>query len=1276
MTSHRRATAMSGEEGSALIIALVFITTIALIVSAILSFTDVGLRASKSYNFKARAKSSYAAEGGIATAIQRYSSAKGSCDDFTSPLVTEQAGPAPINGQGTIIRCQGPPPGGARATQPVNSLLSLGTSTVPADPDGITSTGELRLQGGDVFSKTTVSTTATMVVQGEVSALKECRGPIQTSRLRCANSNPADPADRSRGRDPDYTPATTVVPLRQIVPAPVPGCGGGWLIPIQPGYYDDAAAFTALTGAGSCNDKVVWFKPGTYYLDFTFRGGPATWTVDNPSVAVVGGTPTGPAWEPVPPVDPPVLNVPGACKTDADPGPGVEVIAGGDSRLDVKRGRMELCASPSSTDPKSADQQIALFGLAKPSTGDHSLEATDIRANGFDSPLDAQTIRETPLARSVTAKLTPAEPGASLDLKVFRPSIPSDSVIDSASLLVRHQDDGDTGPKPITVTADFPGSLCGAGQAPTPPQQPNKSPGVIAEDRIDLLATCGLGGSTTSKVRRAEDLAGLSVTYSVQLAPGAAPVVPAVLQVDGLVVEVTYSTPVTRRPAAASATPGFTDPSLALEIDGRTADAALSPGGSESITLAGLGDPPLPGSATIDSAVLRVAHSEGTGDASVTLPFRSGMCSLPLPQRSGPVAEDRVDLKPACSPSTPITAAELRNLAPSFQASVSSGGTATTSRLDGLWLEVVSHTDNPADLPPSTNRRPERGMSTGFLPPANATAIDTLTAEATLSGTTDNAALTVDGFDEGLPLPPGSKISSARLRVAHPVNTNLASAGIATTFTGDTCLPEPIPTSDPVFDGADLALCGLNSAERLKELTATYSVARTTVLSSQVPATATEDDGFANAQAGGRAIDDGATADAKLAATPGRTTASTTLTGFDMVPPPPPAGSTLDTATLRIKHQDDGDVAAVTAEVTFNGNTCPVTPRPLTPHAGTPGEDTIPLVACGLRDPAQLTGPEGLRVTYKADLAAGDPKSALDKLDGVQLVLTYRPTAKAQLDGIELAVVFQPPMFRPLCPRCELLKVGVPLTPRPDTATRFVASGTIYAPGAGVDLAMYGLDKQVMKRGLIARSINLGLHPTPQYKRPLGSIPPEIVTFTAYPDRTIIPLASASPGGFSTPPGWMGLREQPGPVTADAALSGSITSASLDLSGYRADPAFGAAIDGAVLRVRHQDLGNTVQVTVMLAGNPCLTRDLAAHPATPSDPYAEDQIDLAPCAIDSSAKVSDLSVNYTVTTAPTASMATAKLDGITLEILSEPLVRARVTFDRTRATVQLWDVLR
>jgi hypothetical protein len=128
---------------------------------------------------------------------------------------------------------------------------------------------------------------------------------------------------------------------------------------------------------------------------------------------------------------------------------------------------------------------------------------------------------------------------------------------------------------------------------------------------------------------------------------------------------------------------------------------------------------------------------------------------------------------------------------------------------------------------------------------------------------------------------------------------------------------------------------------------------------------------------------DGSTADAALdGSTPTR---SMSLKGYNELPDVLP-DSIIDSAILRVTHQDDGDMGPVTVTVDpFPGSTC--APASLNLHPGAVGEDQLDLKACGVTDTARLAG---LRVTYSTSLAPLGT-AATDHLDGMVLDVTYRP---------------------------------------------------------------------------------------------------------------------------------------------------------------------------------------------------------------------------------------------------------------------------------------------
>lgn len=232
---------------------------------------------------------------------------------------------------------------------------------------------------------------------------------------------------------------------------------------------------------------------------------------------------------------------------------------------------------------------------------------------------------------------------------------------------------------------------------------------------------------------------------------------------------------------------------------------------------------------------------------------------------------------------------------------------------------------------------------------------------------------------------------------------------------------------------------------------------------------------------------------------------------------------------------------------------------------------------------------------------------------------------------------------------------------------------------------MSGLKDQVLTRGVVARAIVLALGADPSYKRPLTGVPPEPVRFTAYPQVTSEAATATSPApGFANPDH---ARRIDRDSLAVASLDSANRSASINLSGFSEALPAGAILDGAILRIVHRedvDVG-IVEVAASFDGaSPGCSRQLPRYPSpagSPDPPMGEDQIDLTACGLSSMSQLASLTVTYTFRwpdppDPPDFVGTTTWLDGITLDLLSQPLLRARVAFEGGRADIQGWSVLR
>jgi len=536
----------AGDDGSALVLALFFVTVFALFVSAVVQFAQVSYTATQ--GFAGQRGAAYDVDAAVETAIHRFALGD-PCGTFDAPALNQQ-------GQRVAVNCTPEEPRtGGTTSSPGHAVLALGQDSA----EGVRTSSPDLLLRGDVYSHSSVDVRngARLTVQGTVSARGDCEQTenIVTARdatPRCANTSGGDPdraADPLQGADPDYPAATRTVPRRQVVD-PGACAAAGWLVPVLPGYYDDAAALSGLTTGGACAGKVVWFQPGTYYLDFRRS---TEWLVDDPEVTVVAGTPRG--WRPADAVSTarPQLPVPGSCAGESDPGPndGVQMVFGGESRLRVARGEVDVCATPS-----RSEQQIAVYGIG-PERDLRTLKPTDTAdvtdAQAFENPYRALTL-ERP-ARTAEAVL-PGPQGqitAAVTLLGYRPRVPPGSVVDSAVLRVAHRESGDVtevravltnrGGQEITVSSEEQGcALCRRA--------------TLTEDVIDVHAR---GLST------AEAFDGLAVTFEARLSAGGRE---STVALDAVWLDVAFRAPDTRKPFAATAVDGFDDVEQAFDIGG------------------------------------------------------------------------------------------------------------------------------------------------------------------------------------------------------------------------------------------------------------------------------------------------------------------------------------------------------------------------------------------------------------------------------------------------------------------------------------------------------------------------------------------------------------------------------------------------------------------------------------------------------------------------------------------------------------------------------------
>lgn len=515
-------TRLRGEDGVALAISLAFLSFFGLVGGMLLGFAETASRSTVA--LRDQTQRLYALGGAVDGAINAI---RGNVLYGRDPSQT--AIPCPTNtftagGVTVAVACTGEPGSGGSSSggpAPDHAVLSLSTDAAEHGFEQVSTTGVT--VNGSIFSHTDVlnsGTASVMTVQGDLEAIGNCTAPppaqiVVTGAKRCANE--AVQADPAHGLDPGWSPVTATVPGHQVAPA----CPGpNEVVTLTPGTYTDATALNALTD-GSCNGTVLHLPSdasgvGAYYFDFR-NAGSHEWTISDPTVNVVGGTKKG--WIELPGARP-VVPYPGACKVEGDAAPnhGIQLLFGGDSRMTVSGGKVELCPQPS-----AAAQEIALYGV---SSGSATPVNTTLTADGalspvgFSNPDNAKVIEGASSPQTADATLSLASPIAALSLMKLT-GLPQGAYITSAKLRVAH-DEGANASSVATYSATV--SLHGVSQSVAIPTRTT-----YTEDLLDLPGLVGLVGSGSG--------VGISISAVRRLT---LPVPDPTVKIDGAVLEITY----------------------------------------------------------------------------------------------------------------------------------------------------------------------------------------------------------------------------------------------------------------------------------------------------------------------------------------------------------------------------------------------------------------------------------------------------------------------------------------------------------------------------------------------------------------------------------------------------------------------------------------------------------------------------------------------------------------------------------------------------------------
>lgn len=358
-----------GEDGAALILALAFLALFSLVVAAILSFSDAGLRGT--VELRKERSSVYTADAATETAINAI--ANSSYNAVTGTTCPTQQFPD-LNGTGSaVVNCTATPPGSGGSGVPITTLnrprQAILTLSTTAGENGVaagagffhgTNSGAspgLQIRG-DVYSHSGVtanpgSITLDTVNNSRLFAKGACSGTIGPSSNVTCNATTPPPVFPI---DPLYDPPAVPTAVQAV-----PNCGPSSraVVPFTPGLYVDGSALSALTSGSSPCSKVLWFQPGVYYFDFWDATSTArTWSLTDSGVTVVGGVPSGWSMGAGGALTGSLV-LPGSCQGPLTNSAGVTFVFGGDSRLSIAGSKVELCAPSSATQPP-----IALYGIS------------------------------------------------------------------------------------------------------------------------------------------------------------------------------------------------------------------------------------------------------------------------------------------------------------------------------------------------------------------------------------------------------------------------------------------------------------------------------------------------------------------------------------------------------------------------------------------------------------------------------------------------------------------------------------------------------------------------------------------------------------------------------------------------------------------------------------------------------------------------------------------------------------------------------------------------
>jgi hypothetical protein len=511
------------DTGASLVMALALVTFLGLVIGTLLSYTATSVRATKATDN--RVARTYDADGALQTAINQVRNSDFNNDPGSAcPNLLVPAS----DGSTTTVTCTAAAGSGGTSERvlinttntPKQGVLALG---VNVGETGIAqqSASTFRVQGKILSNGSVTAGTGTVEsANATVTVRGTCTGTV-ISRDALGKVVPnVCAATTAVVADPSYVAPTVGLTYRAL-----PSCDATSTVEFLPGYYDDAVGLSAMMdGTGACAGKTFLFQSaaggaGTYYFDFHngegggLPAGPRVWTINDRTAEVVGGTPQG--WVP----DASVPAIPGSCVSPlrGTANNGVQFLFGGDSRIKLTAGAVELCGQYSLSAPP-----VAIYGAkagADTITAPAALTTNGLGTNpttgpAFSTPANIVTTNNVVSSAVVDSTAVLGGVTASVVVDGYVPlasaPIPAGSVLTTANLVVVHRENtvGATGKLQLLQVSVTP-TRTGAPALVGVPQPTIYQDGALTTNHTDTL---NLLPSLSAEVH-ANGFVGMKVRY-------------------------------------------------------------------------------------------------------------------------------------------------------------------------------------------------------------------------------------------------------------------------------------------------------------------------------------------------------------------------------------------------------------------------------------------------------------------------------------------------------------------------------------------------------------------------------------------------------------------------------------------------------------------------------------------------------------------------------------------------------------------------------------------